>query len=223
VHLIVIAKEPVAGQVKTRLCPPLSLAQAAYVAEAALSDTLDTVMAARVTERTLVLEGEAGTWLPSGLRVVRQRPGQFASRLAWAIIDAYALASLPVLLVGMDTPQMQRSHLESAATKLAKAENDAVLGLAEDGGFWAIGTSRPVLDMFENVEMSTARTGADQLRQLRALNLHCEMLPTMRDVDEIDDALRVAHDAPRTRFARAVRSCHSMLASGEALRRVGRA
>jgi hypothetical protein len=186
-----------------------------------LSDTLAAVVAARVSERTLVLEGQAGTWLPSGLRVIPQRPGQFASRLGWGIVDAYALASLPVLLVGMDTPQIQPSQLEWAATNLAKAENDVVLGLAEDGGFWAIGTTRPALDMFKNVEMSTAKTGADQLRQLGALNLHCEMLPTMRDVDTVDDALRVAEHAPETRFASAVRSCHYMLGSGEALLRVG--
>ena len=70
-----MAKSPVAGRVKTRLCPPLTPAQAAHVARASLLDTLDTVMEADVARQTVVLDGEPGDWLPPEIEVVTQRDG----------------------------------------------------------------------------------------------------------------------------------------------------
>ena len=207
VHVIVIAKAPVPGRVKTRLCPPLTLEQAAFVAAAALTDTLNTVGNASVLERTVVLEGDPGSWLPANLRVIAQRSGSFPERLAGAIADAFAEAPLPILLIGMDTPQVRVSLIETAATWLVHDDTDVVLGLAEDGGFWIIGAKQPIPGMFERVEMSTARTGQQQLARLQSLGLHCRMLPVQRDVDVLTDALDVAHRAPDTLFAAALRSC----------------
>src|SRR5690606_23084798 len=65
-HLLVMAKAPVAGRVKTRLVPPLSAAEAAAVAEAALADTLEAVAACGAERRVLALDGEPGPWLPEG-------------------------------------------------------------------------------------------------------------------------------------------------------------
>jgi rSAM/selenodomain-associated transferase 1 len=207
VHVIVIAKAPVAGQVKTRLCPPLTPEQAALVAEAALIDTLTAVGNASVHERTLVLEGDPGAWLPPGLRVIAQRSGAFTERLAGAIADSFAEAPLPILLIGMDTSQIRLSQIEAAAVCLLRNDIDAVIGLAEDGGFWIIGIKRPVPGMFERVEMSTARTGQQLLEQLKSLGLRCAMLSVQRDVDVLTDALEVARQAPETYFAAAFWPC----------------
>ena len=73
VQVAVIAKSPVAGRVKTRLCPPLKPTQAACVARASLMDTLDTVMEANVAGRTVVLDGEPGPWLPPEMESIAQR------------------------------------------------------------------------------------------------------------------------------------------------------
>jgi uncharacterized protein len=207
VHVIVMAKEPIEGRVKTRLSPPLSLAQAATLAAVALSDTLAVVGTARVAEQSIILDGKRGAWLPSGLRVIPQRCGAFSLRLAGAIVDAYAARPLPVLLIGMDTPQVTVRHLEDAGAILASGTADVVLGLAEDGGFWIIGTRTPIAGMFDSVEMSTADTGRQQLARLSALNLRCALLPTLRDVDVLDDAVEVARLTPNTPFAAAVDSC----------------
>src|SRR5688500_4457952 len=98
--LIVIAKEPVPGRVKTRLCPPCTPEQAARLARAALEDTLaacgDTVGAGR---RVLALDGEPGGWLPRGWDVVAQRGAGLAERLAHAFADVGG----PAFLLGMDT------------------------------------------------------------------------------------------------------------------------
>jgi hypothetical protein len=201
VQVAVIAKSPVAGQVKTRLCPPLTPVQAACVARASLMDTLDTVMEADVARRTVVLDGEPEDWLPSGMDLIAQRDGPFGDRLSGAIEDVFTKLALPVLVIGMDTPQLRTAHLEGAAEALLAPGTDTVLGPAEDGGYWLIGTRRPVASMFSGVEMSTARTGRLQLRRLRSLGLCCARLGRLRDVDLFSDALAVARDVPGSRFA----------------------
>jgi rSAM/selenodomain-associated transferase 1 len=207
VQVVVIAKAPAPGKVKTRLCPPLTWEEAADVARAALMDTLDAVLATPAAARTVVLDGKAGRWLPADVNVIPQRSGPFGDRLAGAIEDAYAALPVPVLLVGMDTPQLQPDHLDEAANALLADGTDAVLGLAEDGGFWIIGSRRPVPGMFTDVPMSTALTGTRQRARLGSLGLRCTELTRLRDVDVLGDALAVARDAPRTRFAATLGSC----------------
>ncbi|MER6570827.1 DUF2064 domain-containing protein, partial [Streptomyces sp. NPDC001093] len=128
--LLVIAKEPLPGRVKTRLTPPFTPQQAARLAEAALADTLHAVAAAPATRRVLVLDGAPGDWLPVGFEVLPQCAGGLDERLA----DAFAHCSGPALLIGMDTPQVTPELLT-----VDFAGCDAVLGPAEDGGFWALG------------------------------------------------------------------------------------
>ena len=105
----------------------------------------------------------------------------------------------------MDTPQVTRKLLADAASELARPGTDAVIGLADDGGYWAIGLRLPDRRVFEDVPMSSSHTGAAQLARLRDLGLATALLPRLRDVDTFDDALAVAADAPGTGFASAVR------------------
>lgn len=198
--LLVIAKAPVPGRAKTRLCPPLRPEQAAAVAEAALADTLAAVTATAARRRVLVLDGEPGRWLPAGLEIVPQRGDGLAERLAAAFADV----GEPALLVGMDTPQVTPELLERSLALLAAEGTDAVLGPADDGGYWAIGLRRPDPRAFADVPMSTAATGAEQRARLRALGLRVADLPGLRDVDTIADARAVAAEAPGSRFAAAV-------------------
>ncbi len=200
-QVLVVAKAPRPGHVKTRLCPPLSHAGAAAVARAALMDTLDSVVAAGPSRATVVLDGEVGSWLRSGVHVIPQRTGPFADRLEGAIEDAFAAFPAPILLVGMDTPQMAPGHLTTAAETLLKGDTDTILGRADDGGFWIIGTRQPVAGLCNGVPMSTATTGRSQLARLSALGLRCSEVNPMRDVDVMEDALAVAAAAPRSRFA----------------------
>jgi glycosyltransferase A (GT-A) superfamily protein (DUF2064 family) len=83
-HLLVLAKTPVPGRVKTRLSPALSPGQAALVAAAALADTLAAVAASGVERRILALDGAPGDWIPSGFEVVAQCGDTFNERLAAA-------------------------------------------------------------------------------------------------------------------------------------------
>ena len=208
VALLTIAKAPVAGQSKTRLCPPCTPSQAAMLAEAALADTLVAVAATPALRRILVLDGVPGDWLPSGFEVVSQCGGGLGDRLG----AAFEAAGGPAVLVGMDTPQITPGLLTHAAAELETPGVDAVLGAAPDGGYWTIGLRRPVRGVFRDVPMSSPLTLAAQRLRLRALGLRWRELAQLRDVDTIADARAVAATAPHSRFADAM----AALALGEA-------
>ena len=195
---MVIAKAPVAGRVKTRLCPPCSPSEAAGLAAAALADTLSAASASRATRRVLVLDGDAGDWVPPSFDVVPQRGSGLAERLTAAFADVGG----PSLLIGMDTPQVTPALLDAGLAALD--HSDAVLGLARDGGYWAIGLRRPDAAVFRDVPMSAPDTGAVQRARLASLRLRTATLPPLRDVDTIADARAVAEVARGGRFARAL-------------------
>ncbi|HMF82970.1 MAG TPA: TIGR04282 family arsenosugar biosynthesis glycosyltransferase [Acidimicrobiia bacterium] len=196
-NLIVLAKAPVPGRVKTRLCPPCDPEQAAVLAEAALVDTLHAVAATPCTRRVIVLDGAPGPWLPPGFQVLPQRGDGLDERLGHAFDDV----GTGGLLIGMDTPQVTPARLAASLRALETPRVDAVLGPAADGGWWSIGLRAPDAAVFVGVPMSTSRTGAAQHARLRSLGLRVARLPELRDVDDFDDALAVAHTAPTGVFA----------------------
>ncbi|GAA0425637.1 glycosyl transferase [Acrocarpospora corrugata] len=201
-QILVIAKEPVAGRVKTRLTPPFTPGQGAHLAAAALEDTLRAVAATRVKHRVLALDGLPGSWLPDGFAVIPQRGDGLDERLAAAFADAHRLHPVPTVLIGMDTPQVTPDLLHTAATALAG--HDAVFGPAADGGFWLLGLRRPDPALLLGVPMSQAGTGAAQLKRLAAAGLSVALLPSLTDVDTAEDAFQVAAQAPGSRFAAAL-------------------
>ncbi|MGY4642881.1 TIGR04282 family arsenosugar biosynthesis glycosyltransferase [Cellulomonas sp. URHB0016] len=195
--VVLVAKEPVAGLVKTRLHSEFSPDEAATLARAALVDTFAAMSSTRAGHRVVALDGAPGPWVPPGFDVVAQPPGGLAVRLAAAFRDVLARPDRsPALLVGMDTPQLGE-HLAAADFDGA----DALLGLTDDGGFWAIGLRTADDRVFDGIPMSTARTGETQLRRLHDLGLRVRLLPRLRDVDEPADARAVALADPTTRFA----------------------
>ena len=200
-QVLVLAKEPVPGRVKTRLTPPFTPREAAALAEAALTDTLEAVRRTRVIRRVLALAGEPGPWLPDGFDVIPQRGGGLDERISAAIWDTYTTLPVPIVLIGMDTPQVTAGLLESAAEPLARTMADAVFGPAEDGGFWMLGLRRPDAGLTLGVPMSEPFTGRAQLVRLIQAGLRIHMAPELVDVDTLAEAARVARLAPASWFA----------------------
>jgi len=197
----VLAKEPVAGRVKTRLCPPCSPTEAAAVAEAALADTLAAAVATGADRVVVSLDGPPGEWCPEGVEVVDQGGGTLADRLA----ATWRVARGPALQVGMDTPQADAALLEAAMARLTDGPDHAVLGRALDGGWWAIGFKEPRPDVFAGVPTSRTDTARRQLGRLVELGLTAGSLPVLQDVDTWSDAVAVAAASPHGRFAAVVR------------------
>ncbi len=198
--LIVIAKEPVPGAVKTRLCPPCTPAQAAMLAEAALRDTLAAVAGARTARRVVALDGAPPPWLAPAFEVIAQRGPSLAERLEAAFADCGGVG----LLVAMDTPQVTAGLLDDALDRLQAPGVDAVIGPTPDGGYWGIGFAGAQPGAFAGVPMSSERTLTVQLERLRELGLRTVVLDELVDVDDITDARTVAAAAPHTRFAAAL-------------------
>ena len=202
-QLVVIAKEPIPGQVKTRLCPPCSPEQAADIAEAGLADTMATLAATPATRRAVALDGSPGPWLPDGFDVISQRGGGLGNRLFGAFEDCFHVSSDPVVLIGMDTPQVRPAHL-LAAQALLETSADAVVGLAPDGGYWLIGLRHLHPGAFTGVPMSADDTGTAQLTRLTECGYEVALTEELRDVDLAEDALAIAALVPGSRFAVAV-------------------
>jgi uncharacterized protein len=194
VALVVIAKAPVPGRSKTRLCPPCDPAEAAALAAAALADTLRAVAATPARRRILALDGHLSA---PGFELIPQEGAGLGERLGAALVAAGG----PALVVGMDTPQLTPALLAHAARRLSEPGVDAVLGPALDGGYWTIGMRAPDPAAFEGVPMSSQHTCAVQRRRLGRLGMSVALLPRLRDVDTIEDARAVAREHPRTEFA----------------------
>ncbi|MET7395158.1 DUF2064 domain-containing protein [Dactylosporangium sp. NPDC005572] len=203
IQLLLFAKAPVPGRVKTRLCPPATDRQAAAIAAAALADTIDVLDASPAIRHTIVLSGQYPA--PAGWHTVAQRGTGLAQRLVHAYADT-ALPDTAALLLGMDTPQLTPALLATAVQALHDGA-DAVLGPAYDGGWWTLGLHDPAhAAVLRGVPMSTADTGRHTLAALAGRGLTVTMLPALRDVDTAGDARTVATQCPDGRFAAAVRA-----------------
>jgi rSAM/selenodomain-associated transferase 1 len=200
VTLAVIAKTPVAGRVKTRLCPPCAPEQAAAIAEAALRDTLDAVLATGAGRCAVVLDGERPDWIGESLHVIPQRGDGLDERLAAAFTDLGGAT----VVIGMDTPQVTPDLLDAVVHELCEPGVDAVLGPANDGGYWVIGLRAPRPDALVGVPMSVEDTGHHQMERLRQLGLRTRTVAELTDLDTFDEAVEVARIARGARFSAAV-------------------
>jgi uncharacterized protein len=206
-----MAKSPVAGQAKTRLAADVGDQAAADVAAAALVDTLAAValtgLPCVVAWSGPLARARRADEVASALErceVVPQRGDGFAERLASAHHDAgKVLGDARVVQIGMDTPQITADHVQAAAKHLLRY--DAALGIAADGGWWALAVRDPrVAYGLTEVPMSTEDTGARTLQMLARNRASVALLEVLRDVDTVDDARQVArHPTCGPRFAAA--------------------
>jgi glycosyltransferase A (GT-A) superfamily protein (DUF2064 family) len=154
----------------------------------------------------LALDGTPGAWLPPRFTVIKQRGAGLDERIAWALEDARAFLPVPVVLIGMDTPQVTPALLAAAAEPLAAGTADATFGMAEDGGFWLLGLRETDPSLLLGVPMSRPDTGAQQLLRLEQAGLRVQTLPALIDVDTAAEADRIAAATPGSRFAACLES-----------------
>jgi glycosyltransferase A (GT-A) superfamily protein (DUF2064 family) len=212
---LVMAKAPVPGLAKTRLAAAVGDRVAADIAAAALLDTLDAMAAAPFQAHVVALAGDLECACRidevqqslSRFTVVPQRGVNFAERLANAHRDAAdAAGHQAVLQIGMDTPQVSDEMLAECARELSSAR--AVVGLAEDGGWWVLGvTDARMADCLCEVPMSRPDTGALTLAALYARGIEVRLVAELADFDTVDDLDAVRRVcAPDSRFVDATRA-----------------
>ncbi|MFN3389582.1 MAG: TIGR04282 family arsenosugar biosynthesis glycosyltransferase [Allosphingosinicella sp.] len=179
-RIIVFAKAPVAGRVKTRLVPALGAEGAASLAAEMLAHT---IAEARATGLAVELCGEPdpAEWY-QGPRVAltAQGEGDLGARLARAAARALA-GEEGVLLIGADCPALDRRRLGAAAAALG--HHDAVLHPAEDGGYVLLGLRRAHPSLFEGIAWSTENVAAETVARIAALGWSLRLGERLRDID----------------------------------------
>jgi rSAM/selenodomain-associated transferase 1 len=195
--LIVFAKRPEPGRVKTRLVPHLTPAEAAELYRAMLADVLEasSTMAAQAGLDAVLAVAPAAACAelarscPPAFRVGPQRGSDLAARMEWAVSEAGAAGATPILLRGSDSPALDPEAIQQALAALA--EHDLVLCPDLDGGYGLVALRRPAPGLFSH-PMSTRSVLEDTRARADQLGLRSAVLAPRFDIDTVDDLRRLA-------------------------------
>jgi rSAM/selenodomain-associated transferase 1 len=225
IAVVVFAKAPRVGAVKTRLCPPLSPAQAARLYRCFLLDTLERVGAmGDVTPVVAYTPRRARAFFaaarPATL-LVPQGGGDLGARMAHVFERLFARGFAAVVIVGADSPTLPLRHLRAAVRLVGRATVDGVIGPSEDGGYYLIGLRAPCPALFARVSWSTGGVLAQTLAKAQRAGRRLRRLPSWYDVDTVADLRRLAAElrgphgaAPRTRRLLGARAWRATLRAG---------
>ena len=205
-RVIVFAKAPVLGQVKTRLARGIGEARALELYRWCGATTLAQLRDERWQRwvaftppgQRAVTEG----WLGPADRWIAQCDGDLGARLAAAVAAAFAAGDGPVLLVGTDCVAVTAERVAEALRLLAT--HDAVLGPAYDGGYYLLGLTRPRA-VFDGIPWSTGTVADDTRARLRRAGATWAELPAERDLDEAADLVALSARADAPAWARSLR------------------
>lgn len=200
--LVVFAKDPQPGQVKTRMCPPLSPQRAADFYCEMLADVLDDSVRAceelGLVGVVAVSPSDAcaafAKRVPRGFCVVAQQGPDLGARMGFEVSRALASGSKRVVLRGSDNPAL--GHEEIAAVYEALALVDVAVSPDLDGGYGAIGLRVPARDVFEHT-MSTASVLSETLSRASSLGLSTSTTQGSFDLDSVADLAALAGERPR--------------------------
>ncbi len=208
IAVAIMAKAPRLGEVKTRLCPPLSLADAAELYRRFLLDKIEQVRSLRTASLAIAYTpAEAGAFFEGvapGFDLVPQRGADLGDRLANSLGELLERGHRGALAIDSDTPTLPLGFLQEAVDLVARPEIDVVLGPTEDGGYYLIGLRTLHRELFEAMAWSTSQVLPETIRRADAKGLKVACLPPWYDIDTPDDlarlqtALAVSHsDHPR--------------------------
>lgn len=194
--LLVYAKAPVAGRVKTRLCPPLSPEQAARAHAAFVADTIETLLGfTSSADVELATDEETQEWDWLGVKRCLQAAGDLGTRLFSSLADALAAGREKAIVFGSDSPSLPRAHV----AVLLESRAEVTCGPCDDGGFYAIACRRVHPGMFAGVRWSTPHALEDVLNAARQCGLSVALAPRWFDVDTAEDLNRLVAPLPPRR------------------------
>jgi rSAM/selenodomain-associated transferase 1 len=195
--LIVVAKEPVPGQTKTRLCPPLTPDSAADLYRCLLLDTFALMQRLETVDHSLAYTPASARdffarLLPNGFHLVPQQGADLGERLSNALGEHFQLGYRRVVIMNSDGPTLPLAYLQLAFSGLDCA--DVTLGLGHDGGYYLIGLKQLHPELFQGIAWSTEQVIPQTLAVCRRLRLAVHQLPEWYDVDVAADLERLRRD-----------------------------
>lgn len=191
--VVVMAKYPTAGQVKTRLAAAMGAESAAALYAAFVAD-LD----ARL--RAAAMAATWACWPPSAsfsefvgdAPVIAQRGGDLGARMAAAASEVLTRDGRPVVLLGADSPHVDLAAVAAAGDALAHGEAEVVIGPADDGGYYLLGLRQVVPDLFRDLAWGESTVFAETVARLEEARVPYRLLAPGFDVDTLDDVYRLA-------------------------------
>jgi uncharacterized protein len=198
--LAVMTKAPRAGQVKTRLVPPLTAEEAAELNAAFLRDlSMSIIRACEMSPAKPVAvftppgaESAYENILPAEFSLLPQRGDNFGERLIFAVEDLFAAGFASVCLINSDSPAVSAQNFAEAAIELAEPPDRIVLGPADDGGYYLIGLKRMHRRLFEEIDWSTERVFEQTKQRAAELDLRVHELAPGVDVDDASALRRLS-------------------------------
>jgi uncharacterized protein len=187
VALVIMAKAPEAGRVKTRLCPPLAAPEAAELSRCFLLDTIERVREIPGVSPVIAHDPpESASFFAAlapefGLRA--QRGGDLGARMAGCIAAGLAAGAPAVILIGTDAPHVGAEQIRRAVGLLGEGAHDVVLGPSEDGGYYLIGLRQLHRELFDSMAWSTESVLSETIARCRSLQLRVAQLTPCYDVD----------------------------------------
>ena len=203
--LVIMAKAPVAGWVKTRLAPPLTHEQAAKFYNALLADQLEQLKNIDGVARYLAYTPiEAAMFMRElggdAYAYIAQSGGDLGQRMDQLFADLWRLGQRNVVLIGSDLPALPLAILDEAFAQLSSDEHKVVLGPSRDGGYYLIGMNRPTPAPFANMTWSHGEVLAETTARLQRLGVAFALLPSWFDIDTLNDLQRLRYsDDPALR------------------------
>ncbi|MBI2361578.1 MAG: TIGR04282 family arsenosugar biosynthesis glycosyltransferase [Deltaproteobacteria bacterium] len=188
----IMAKAPWPGQVKTRLCPPLSYEEAAELYRCFLLDKIEQVKALKKATPAIAYTPEDAKSLfedmasPSFI-FIPQQGVDLGSRLFSTLHQLLGLGYTKVIAIDSDTPTLSLDYIQRALTVLSEPEIDLVLGPCEDGGYYLIGLRKLHRELFDGITWSSAHVFSQTIRRAQAKGLNVACLPSWYDVDTPED------------------------------------
>lgn len=214
--LVIFVKAPVAGRVKTRLCPPLSFDQAAELYLAFVKDTL--AFTAGIPETRVEVayapsdDHPALDWIGPQARPAffLQQGADLGRRLENAFAKGFSEGAGKIVIIGSDTPHLDPAIAGEAFSALDRTE--AVLGPAKDGGYYLIGLRRARPCLFARIPWSSDKVFAETMARARMEGVSLECLPELEDIDTFADLKRLADELRDDRPERAAFTRHALAA-----------
>ncbi len=195
-EVLIFARTPELGKVKTRLAADIGVQAALRTYVNLLAHTREIVARSGFPAR-VHLAGpipDRDLWSEAGFRRFPQADGDLGQRMASAFAHAFADGVRSVVIIGTDCPGLSSTHLHEAMKALETHE--AVVGAAEDGGYWLLGLTSPIRSIFQNKAWSTDTVLRDTLADFRALGVSVARLDILRDLDNADDLHALSEEHP---------------------------
>ncbi len=195
--LVVVAKAPLEGLVKTRLSSYLRPADAASLYECLLGDITAKMEKYEESEFWLAFAPEGEEYFRrnySGLRLLAQRGTDLGERLHHVFVDLFDRGYSEIVIADSDSPTVPLSSIGQAFGQLTGRNCDLVLGPSEDGGYYLIGLKSPTEGVFHDIPWSTNRVLNSTIQRAREIELRVALLPYAYDIDVEEDLKRLWND-----------------------------